>query len=275
MASRPLFSAPSRLAIYARLARSRIRGQTQYRLSFALQLVGTFLFTFLDFVAILVIFTHVKQLGTWSFPQIAFLYGSSYMTFKLADLVMTNLDRLPLLIRMGTFDQMLTRPLGTLGQVMTSDLGIRQLAAVAQGGVVFAYSLTRLSIQWTPLRAVVFAEMLAGGFLIFCSLFVATNVIAFWIMDAREIANSFTYGGQMMTQYPMNIFGLWFRRLLGFAIPLAFVNYFPTLYVLGKNDPLHSPHVLRFMSAPIALACLVVTRGVWRTAIRRYRSTGS
>src|SRR2546423_4753451 len=30
--------------------------------------------------------------------EIAFLYGSSYMTFKLAHLVMTNLDRLPLLI---------------------------------------------------------------------------------------------------------------------------------------------------------------------------------
>jgi ABC-2 type transport system permease protein len=265
----------SRLGIYARLAGSRVRGQTQYRFSFVLQLIGTFLFTFLDFVAILVIFQHLHRLGSWSFPEIAFLYGSSYITFKLADLVMTNLDRLPLLIRMGTFDQMLTRPLGTLGQVMTSDLGIRQLAAVAQGGVVFAYSLTRLSIHWTPLRALVFAEMLVGGFLIFCSLFVATNVIAFWIMDAREIANSFTYGGQMMTQYPMNIFGAWFRRLLGFVIPLAFVNYFPTLYVLGKPDPLHAPSVLRFLSAPVAVGCVAVTSVVWRTAIRRYRSTGS
>jgi len=265
----------SRVAIYARLAGSRIRGQTQYRLSFALQLVGTFLFTFLDFIAILVIFQHLPRLGGWSFPEIAFLYGSSYMTFKLADLVMTNLDRLPLLIRMGTFDQILTRPLGTLGQLMTSDLGIRQLAAVAQGGVVFAYALTRLSIDWTLPRAVVFAGMLVSGFFIFCAIFVATNVIAFWIMDAREIANSFTYGGQMMTQYPLNIFGLWFRRLLGFVIPLAFVNYFPTLYVLGKPDPLHSPPILRFASPAVAALSVLVTRGIWRVAVRRYRSTGS
>jgi len=268
-------AARSRLAIYARLARSRIRSQTQYRLSFVLSLFGTFVFTFLDFIAILVIFQHLPRLGGWSLPEIAFLYGSSYVTFKLADLAMTNMDRLPLMIRIGTFDQILTRPLGTLGQVMTSDLGIRQLASVAQGAVVFVYALTRLSIHWTPVRGLVFAEMLVAGFFIFCSIFVATNVIAFWIMDAREIANSFTYGGQMMTQYPFNIFGPWFRRLLGFLIPLAFVNYFPALYVLGKTDPLHLSGALRFMSAPIAALSVLAARGLWQIAVRRYRSTGS
>jgi ABC-2 type transport system permease protein len=265
----------SRVAIYARLARSRIRGQTQYRLSFALSLVGTFFFTFLDFVTILVIFTHLPQLAGWTFPEIAFLYGSSYVTFKAADLAMTNLDRLPLLIRMGTFDQILTRPLGTLGQVMTSDIGLRQAASMAQGAAVFVYALSRLSIHWTIPRVAVFAASVVSAFFIFCAIFVATNAIAFWVMDAREIANSFTYGGQMVTQYPLNIFGLWFRRLLGFVIPLAFVAYFPALYVLGKHDPLGAPYVFRFLSPAVAAAAVLVTGGIWRVAIRRYRSTGS
>jgi ABC-2 type transport system permease protein len=265
----------SRAAIYAKLAGSRIRGQTQYRLSFAMQLVGTFFFTSLDFVAILVIFHHLPHLAGWSLGEIAFLYGSSYITFKTADLMLTSIDRLPIMIRMGTFDQILTRPLSTLGQVMTADVGLRQLAAVAGGAVVFVYALSRVPIDWTVARAFVFAAMLVGAFLIFCSIFVASNAIAFWTMDAREVANSFTYGGQFATQFPMHIFGAWFRRLLGFVVPLAFVNYFPSLYILGKRDPLGAPRILQFISPVVALVAVVVAGVIWRIAVRHYRSTGS
>ena len=265
----------SRAAIYSKLAGSRIRSQTQYRLSFVLQLVGTFFFTFLDFVTVLVIFHHLPVLAGWSLPEIAFLYGSSYMAFKAADLLMTNFDKLPLLIRLGTFDQLLTRPLGTLGQVVTTDIGIRQVASIAQGAAVFGYALNRLNIDWTLDRALLLPAMIVSAFLIFCSIFVATNAIAFWTTDAREVANSFTYGGQFVTQFPMNIFGTWFRRLLGFVIPLAFVNYFPSLHLLGKADPLNAPTVFRFASPLVAALTVVVAAGIWRASVRHYRSTGS
>lgn len=265
----------SRAAIYAKLAGSRVRSQTQYRLSFALQLVGTCVFTFTDFATVLVIFGHLPNLAGWSFAEIAFLYGSSYVTFKAADLFMTNFDKLPLLIRLGSFDQLLTRPLGTLGQLVTSDIGIRQVGAIAQGAAVFAYALTRLHIDWTIDRLFLLPLMVVSGFFIFCAIFVATNAIAFWTTDAREVANSFTYGGQQATQFPMNVFGAWFRRLLGFAIPVAFVNYFPALHILDKADPLGAPTFFRFASPFVALLSAFVAGLIWRASVRHYRSTGS
>jgi ABC-2 type transport system permease protein len=249
----------------------------QYRLSFFGTVIGAFLFSFLDFVMILIVFNHVKSvgLGGWSFSEVGFLYGSSYVTFKFADMLMTSLDRLPILIRMGTFDQVLTRPLGTLGQVLTTDFDVRHIGGIMQGALVFAVSLSRLSIVWTPGRVLVFLLMLLSAVVIFCSIWIATNAIAFWTMDAREIANSFTYGGNMVTQFPINIFGTWFRRVFAYAIPLAFVNYFPALYILGKHDPLGAPSVLRFASPVVAAASAYVAARVWRSAVRRYRSTGS
>jgi ABC-2 type transport system permease protein len=240
-----------------------------------LQVVGAFLLSSLDFVALLVIFHHLPHFAGWSLGEMSFLYGSSYMTFKLADILMTNLDRLPLLIRLGTFDQILTRPLGTLGQVLTGDLDIRHIGAIGQGGVVFAFALGRISIDWTPVRAVVFASMLLSAAVMFSGIYVATNAIAFWTMDAREVANSFTYGGQYLTQFPMNVFGVWFRRIFAYAVPLAFVNYFPSLYLLSKRDSIGAPGLLRFLSPLVAIAIVVVAAGVWRRAIGRYRSSGS
>src|SRR5437879_661321 len=98
--------------------------------------------------------------------------------------------------------------------------------------------------------------------------------IAFRTMDAREVANSMTYGGNFLTQFPMSIYSVWMRRLFGYLIPLAFVNYYPALYLLGKADPTHSPVFLRFISPLVAVGSVAVAGGVWRLAVRRYRSTG-
>jgi ABC-2 type transport system permease protein len=263
------------LAVYARLAGSRVRAQFSYRLSFVLQIVGAFFLSFLDFVAILVIFQHLPRLAHWSLYEVAFLYGSSYLAFKAGDVVMGNIDKLPTFIRMGSFDQVLTRPIGTLGQVICADVDIRHLGGITQGAIVLTVALQRLSIAWTPARALMLVVMIFSAFVIFCSIWVATNAIAFWTMDAREVANAATYGGNFLTQFPMNLYGVWMRRLFGYVIPLAFVNYYPSLYILGKDDPNHGPHVLRFVSPLVAVGCAVVAGAVWRLAVRRYRSTGS
>lgn len=265
----------SSASIYAHVTRSRVRAAAQYRLSFVLQLLGAMLLTFVDFIAILVIFSHLPHLGGWSLIEVAFLYGSGYVVFKAADMVMTNFDRLPLMIRTGTFDQILTRPLGTLGQVITGQIDVRHIGGVTQGFVVLVLAIRAAHIDWDPQRVAVFVVMLPSAFVIFCAIWVATNAIAFWTMDAREVANSVTYGGNFLTQFPMHIYGRWMLRLFGYVIPLAFVTYFPSLYILDKPDPLGAPSWFRFASPLAALASVVVARLIWRAAIRHYRSTGS
>jgi ABC-2 type transport system permease protein len=59
-----------------------------------------------------------------------------------------------------------------------------------------------------------------------------------------------------------------------FVVPIAFVGYFPSLYVLGKEDPLGLPAALQFASPLVAVAAGLVAGLVWRTAVRRYRSAG-
>jgi ABC-2 type transport system permease protein len=263
----------STTAIYARLAASRVRGQFQYRLSFFLQLAGAFLLSFLDFVAIVVVFRHINHLADWTFGDVAFLYGTSYVSFKLADVVMTNMDKLPTFVRMGSFDQVLTRPLGTLGQVLTADIDLKHVGGIAQGAIVLWFALGRVDIDWTPQRAIVLASMLVSAVVIFCALWVLTNAIAFWTMDAREVANAFTYGGNFLTHYPLSIFATWMRRLLGYGFALGFVNYFPSQYLLDKPGDVPGP--IRFMSPVAALGLVCVAAVVWRLAVRHYRSTGS
>jgi ABC-2 type transport system permease protein len=263
------------LALYARLIGAQIRSQLQYRASFALDLAGAFLISFLDFVTVLVIFHNVPQLAGWSVHEIAFLYATSSISFALVDLVIGHLDEFPQLIRHGQFDVLLARPRGTLFQVVGSDFALRRLGKALQAAAVLAWAFAGLEIDWNAGRAGMVGLMIVSGAAIFAAVWIAGACIAFWTVEGGEFTNAFTYGGNFLTQYPIDIYSAWARRFLAYFVPMAFVCYFPALYVLDKPDPLGLPRALQFLSPVVALAAGVVAGTIWRAAVRRYRSVGS
>ena len=110
--------------------------------------------------------------------------------------------------------------------------------------------------------------------MIYGAVWIALATSAFWIVDAIELVNAFTYGGSFLSQYPLGIFARWLRGLVVFVVPLAFVAYFPAVYVLDRPDELGLPRVLSFASPLVAVAAAVLAGVVWRNAVRHYRSAG-
>jgi ABC-2 type transport system permease protein len=262
------------LRLYGRLVAARLRGQLQYRTSFVLDLAGTFLISFLDFIAILIIFTNVPRLGSWSVTEVALLYGIACLAFALTDLVIGHLDLFPESIRDGTFDLILVRPRPTLFMVLTADFQIRRLGRISQALVVLAYAFMNLRIEWTFERVLVLVVAVLTGVLIFIAIWVTVICIAFWTVEGRETANAFTYGGVTLAQYPIEIYDRWLRRFFAYVVPVAFVAYFPALFVLGKPDPLGFPAWFSLVSPVVAFAASVVALSVWGFAVRHYRSAG-
>ena len=262
------------MRVYLHLSAAQIRAQLQYRASFALDLVATFLISFLDFLAVLILFHNVPSLAGWNVHEVAFLYGASAVTFALAELFVGHSEVLGQHLRTGTFDILLARPRGTLFQMISSDLPLRRLGRVAQGAVVFVYALSGAHISWSLGRIAVVLSMLPTGIVIFASMWIAAMCVMFWTTEGGEFANAFTYGGQTLTQYPINLYSQWLRRFLAYLVPTAFVSYFPALYVLGKDDPLGLPRILQFSAPVVALAGALVAAFVWRVAVRHYRSAG-
>lgn len=263
------------VSIYARLVGSRVRAQLQYRTSLTLDILAAFAVGFIDLITILVLFEHLTSMGGFSVEEVAFLFGLSMVAFNLVELVMGQLDELPRMIRMGQLDTYLVRPLGSLFQVLSSDFALRRLGRIAQGAIVLGVAIARLPIEWTLGRVLMMPLSVLTAAAIFSGVWIAAVCISFWFVDAREVANAFTYGGNFLTQYPLSIFSAWIRRVFVFIIPMAFVVYFPSLYILGKADPLGLPHALRFIAPAVALASWAAATSVWRIALRHYRSTGS
>jgi ABC-2 type transport system permease protein len=266
---------PAGLALYLILIRAQVRAQLQYRASFAFQSVGQFLATFTDFLMLVLVFQQFPSIAGWSFGEIAFLYGLGGMAFGTSDLLCGGFDGLSKMIRLGTFDRVLTRPVGTFSQVLASDVQIRRVGRVVQGAVVLTVAVNALEIAWTPEKVLVLASAYLSGVVIFTAIWVIGAAVTFWTVETSEIQNVFTYGGELLVSYPMPIYAEGIRRFFTFVVPLAFVSYLPALYILGRSDPLGLPPVLQLCSPLVAVLFLVAARGCWALGVRHYQGTGS
>ena len=125
------------------------------------------------------------------------------------------------------------------------------------------------------LAALAVPVTIVAGTVIFGALWVVTSSVAFWTVDTQEFANAFTYGGGLMTSYPVDVFGQWLRRFVIFVVPLAWVAYLPAAGMLDKPMPFDLPDAVAWSSPLVAVASALIARAVWGTALRHHRSTGS
>jgi ABC-2 type transport system permease protein len=272
MMSRPL---AEYLSLYWMLVLARARGQMRYKVSFILLLVGSALNVLIDLVEILVLFRFLRTLVGWTLPEVALLYGFATASFAIAEAMAMGFDSFHRNVVQGTFDRVLVRPLGAFFQVFASDLGVRRLGRIAQGLIVLGIAVSSLDVIWTADKLLVFAMTLVCGTLIFFAFFVIGAASSFWTIQANEAVNIFTHGGSFVTAYPADVFAGWLRRLMTFVVPLAFINYYPTLYLLDRADPLGLPDWVRLLSPVAAIALLLVARLIWSRGVRHYQSTGS
>jgi ABC-2 type transport system permease protein len=258
---------------YKDIAMMWTRAAMAYPASFWMMAFSGFAIGILDFVGIWIMFHTIDTLGGWDLSEIAFLYGGTGIGLAVADLVVGRIERLGQLIRTGRLDAMFLKPLPLLTQVCADEFALRRFARVFQAVVVLGVACA--FVAWTPEKVLVTASMVVSSAVIFFAIFIGFACVQFWTIDANEIANAFTYGGNTVTQYPLTVYPREVVTGLTVLVPLAFVNWYPALFVLGQPDPYGFPGWLRFASPAVAVVLMTLALLVWRTGVRRYTSTGS
>jgi ABC-2 type transport system permease protein len=252
-----------------------VRSQTQYRVSFTLDLVFSTVLTSLDLITLWVLFAVNDSLGGFGGRDVLLMVGIAAVAFPVADLAVGNVEKLRVYVRSGLFDAVLLRPLSSLGQLVSMDFAPRRVGRVLQGIAVYVVALTVAPVQWSVPVAVLVVLVPLAGAVFFGAIFVAGATVAFWWIDSGEITSAFTYGGKDVAAYPMTVFGGLFRRFFAYGLGFAFVAYLPALAMLGRSDPLGTPDWLRWCSPLTALIVATLAGLFWRTGVRHYRSTGS
>jgi ABC-2 type transport system permease protein len=263
------------IRLYMRMIGAQVRSEMQYRASFIAEIIGNLLVTGLDFAMLLILLNRFSAIDGWTLPQVAFLYGTSAVSFSLAELFVGIYDDFDLLVVRGEFDRVLLRPLPVAFQMVTGAFPLRRFGRLIQGLAALVLALVWLQPGWDARQWFFFGVMILGGALFFAAIFILGATSAFWSPQMNEVANIFTYGGTFMTSYPMSIYTIWLRSIFTFLIPMAFINYYPSLYLLDKPDPFGLPSWVAFLAPLVALISLRLALAAWRVGVRHYQSTGS
>jgi ABC-2 type transport system permease protein len=267
--------AAAKVTAYAALVRAQVRGQAQYRASFAFDVAGSVAFGVLDVVTVLVLFRVGRSLAGFTFAEVFLMTALASCAFALADLAVGNVERLRVYVRSGLFDALLVRPLSTLAQLAAMDVAPRRVGRVALTAALVGAAAAHAGIMPTPARLCLLVITPLAGAVIFSAVFVASATVAFWWIESGELANGLTYGGHDFASYPVPIYGAVLRRLFAYGLGFAFVAYYPALALLDRADPLGAPAWLGH-AAPLAAAVAAAGAGLaWRAGVRHYRSTGS
>jgi ABC-2 type transport system permease protein len=265
----------SDIRLYFRYIGVSIKSQLQYRLSFILQTIGVSGVTVVEFLGLWALFARFGGLRGWSLAEAAMFYGMISITFSIGDAFARGFDVFATIVKAGDFDRLLVRPRSTALQLIGQELTLRRAGRLIQGAAVLAWAIPELGLAWSMSEGALVLLTIIGGVCLFTGLVILQATSAFWTTESLEVWNAFTYGGVSMSQYPLTIYRDRFRQFFTYLIPLACVNYFPVVALMGREDPLGTPVAFQWLAPIAGVVFLIGSLQVWKIGVRHYRSTGS
>jgi ABC-2 type transport system permease protein len=262
------------LRLYARFASASVRSHMQYRGTFILRSVIDFGIVISDLGPVWVLARYFGHLDGWTFAELALLYGMVASSWGIVEVTLRGFENFSAYLVRGDLDRLLLRPRGLVLQVAAIDFEPRKLARIAQALVVLTVAAASLRLGAASLCWV--ALGVSGGALCFAGIVMFGASVQFVTLgETSELQNILTYGGSAALSYPVSVYATWFRRVLIFGVPLAFVNYFPALAALGRTEAAGWPPVTPWLSPLVCAGVLVFGMVCFARGLRRYESTGS
>lgn len=258
------------LRLYRHYLSIILRSKMQYKKSFFMISIGTFLASFTIFLSVYFMFQRFPHVKGYTFQEVLLCYSIVLMSFSLAEICARGLESFPGMIRRGEFDRVMLCPRSLLLQILGSQLDIERFTRVLQAIVILLYAVSTSGIHWTALRIATVVFMLLGGCALFSGIFLIQAALSFFFLAGLEFTNIFTFGLNEHGKYPVDIYGKGVLWVLTFIIPFALVQYYPLLYVLGRREE------IRYAFLPFAAVLfLVPCYLLWRCGVRHYKSSGS
>lgn len=244
----------------------------QYKTSFFLTSIGTGLTTFFSFLSMYFLFDRFGSIKGYTFNEVLLCFSTIFMSFAIAECFGRGFDTFSGIISNGEFDRIMVRPRNEILQIVGSRIEFTRIGRLIQAFIVLIYAISSSRVYWSIDKVVTLLLMIVGGICLFFGLFMIYAAICFFTLEGLEFMNIFTDGGRELAQYPLDIYKDWVIKFFTFVVPIAFINYYPFLYIIGKNKG----YGLFYMLSPvISMLFLIPSYILWRIGVRHYKSTGS
>ena len=258
------------MKLYIKYLSIYIKSMMQYKTSFFFTTLGQFLTAFSAFLGIYFMFFRFNSVEGFTYSEVLICFSVVLMAFSLAECFFRGFDTFSGVISNGEFDRIMVRPRNEMFQVLASKIEITRLGRLIQAIVILIYAIFTCNIVWVTDKILTLAIMIIGGTALFSGLFIIYASICFFTIEGLEFMNIFTDGGREYGKYPISIYGESVLKFFTYIVPLACVQYYPLMYLLGRTE-----NKLYTLTPLVAFIFLIPCCIFWKIGVKHYKSTGS
>lgn len=258
-----------RRGVLAALFRMNVVEELQYAGNFVASVLGTLFWMAMAVLTVALFFSHTRTLGGWGLWEVVALLGVFNALAGIVEAVLRpGIGALVTMVRQGTLDLVLTKPVDAQLLVSFRRLDIWRFADVVIGLGVSAFALAKLGRVPSVGDVAAFLLTFTAAAAVVYSLWVALMCLAFWLVAVENLSVLFDalFEG---ARYPVSAYPGALRFLFVYLIPIAWTTTIPASALVGRLTP-----ALAAGAIVVALAALGLTRWLWRVALRRYTSAG-
>lgn len=241
----------------------------EYRVNLLSTTLATYGYNLVSLIFLNVLFENIESIAGWGRYEIILLWGVTELVLGLYWALFASVERkVSEMIRNGSLDRFLLRPVNTLLDIST------QKIALFEGIPLLVLSLGIIAFAWIKLSPNFGFNTVIFPITVFLSVAIATlvplsiSLLAFWLTDTRDIGRLY----QQMTPfavYPIGIYPTKLRFIFTTLIPVAILAYVPTYTLLyGFKTTLFLYQVVALVLFSTAVKIL------WTQGLKRYQSAG-
>ena len=262
------------LRLYIAFWRNGLRQAVEFRANFWANVMTNLSWVFSLVVFLTIIFRNTHAVAGWTEPQMFILFGTYSLVRGLSDTVFYgNLSQMPLYIRQGTMDFILTKPVNSQFYASFRYIHLEELGQTVSGLMVVLYGVSQYHHAFSALAIFTYALLILCGMALFYALNMLLMTFAFWFvrLDNLIVLANTVFG---VARNPIDIwavFGSMPRFFLTYILPLAFLASMP-VRALFSTVPLGQTLLAALGLTAFFLAASVL---FWRRATRSYSSASS
>lgn len=264
------------LKLYSRYILIYLKTRMEYRFAFFMDIFIQVFTYCVMYVGIWIMLDHFETIKGWNYYEVMFLYNLNLFSYGLSGLFFwTPMRQLEGMIQSGEFDGILTKPLNSFLHLIFKHFNPAFLGHIILGGVIFIVSINHLSIEWTVLKTVMLIMVIIGAMFIQASIMILSGCISFWFVKSTSFIDTMIYGFRFFLNYPLSIYHISIQIFLTFVLPYGFINFYPSLMLLNKEDESIFTPVFQYGTLFVGLLLFSTALYVWNVAVNKYQSTGS
>lgn len=256
------------IRLFFKMTSVNLRGLMSYKIDFLVSFFGGLLSQTIGLLFLVVLFQNIPAVAGWNVYEVAMLYGYMFLAEGVLTLSFQGTNNMWKLIRMGSFDRFLLRPLSVQLQIYGLQTNLAGLGTGITGLVVIFYSMAQLEMKLSMLEMLLFLSSLILGSVIRININFMCSCFA--VIYKGAMVRSMVYKLQDMAKYPITIYPRTFQVILLSLIPFAAISYIPTAVLLGKLS------LVYYLILPLStILTIEMRRWTLKKALEKYEGSGN